>query len=265
MDRRPIGIFDSGIGGLTVLKKLIELLPHENFIYLGDTARVPYGNKSKETVTRFAVECVRFLKKFDIKLLVIACNTVSSCGIDTLKKMFPFPVVGVIKPAVKEACWKTKNMKIGVIGTRATVNSASYINGIKKINSKIKVYQNACPLFVPLVEENWIKEKSTFDIAKKYLKPLMIKDIDTLILGCTHYPLLKRVFGKIFKKGINIVDSAVSVSSEIKSFLKKNRLENKHKRGSKIEFFVTDEPTHFREISRIFLKRNIKVKKIELL
>ncbi len=264
MDRRPIGVFDSGVGGLTVVKKLSEILPYEDIVYLGDTARVPYGNKSKATVTRFAIECVRFLKKFNIKLLVVACNTASSWSLKSVKRAFPFPVIGVIKPAVKEACFKTRNFKIAVIGTKATIKSASYINEIKRNNKKIRIYQKACPLFVPLVEENWLKDKITFDIASRYLKELRDKNIDTLILGCTHYPLLKGIFKKVFKARTNIIDSSLSTSREIKIFLKKKNLENKNKRKANLKFFVTDDPASFAGISKFFLKRPIKVKKVNL-
>jgi len=264
MSKKPIGVFDSGVGGLTVVKKLTEVLPNENIIYLGDTARVPYGNKSKETVTRFAVECIMFLEKFNIKLLVVACNTVSSWSLKTLKRVFSVPIIGVIEPAVKESCSKTKRLRIGVIGTKATVTSGSYPDAINKIDGKIKVYQKACPLFVPLVEENWLRDKSTFDIAAKYLKPLKEKGIDTLILGCTHYPLLKDVFRAYFGDNVNIIDSSLGVSEEIKSFLERKTLINESKKRGKIEYFVTDDPDSFKKVSNIFLNKGISVKKVNL-
>ncbi|NQT22493.1 MAG: glutamate racemase [Candidatus Omnitrophica bacterium] len=263
MDKRPIGIFDSGVGGLTVLKKLSELLPEEDIIYFGDTARVPYGNKSQETVTRFAKECIQFLKKLNIKLLVIACNTASSWSLDALRKNFSFPIKGVIAPAVKEACQKSKNSKIGVIGTNATVKSRSYIKALGKNSRSVQVFQQACPLFVPLVEEGWFNGKTTIDVARTYLSGLKNKNIDTLILGCTHYPLLKGVFKKVFGRKVKIIDSSMSVSCEIKNFLENNSLRNTRRKG-RLKFFVTDEVESFKRISKIFLKKNINVKRVNL-
>ena len=264
MDKRPIGVFDSGVGGLTVVRALSKLLPHENMVYLGDTARVPYGSKSKETVTRFSHECVEFLKRFNVKLTVVACNTASSWSLNSLKKKFKFPVIGVIKPGVKEACRKTRNFKIGVIGTKATVGSASYSKEIQKVNPRIKVYQKACPLFVPVVEENWLNSKITFTIAEEYLRQLRAKRIDTLILGCTHYPLLKTVLKDVFKRGISIIDSSISVSTEVKEFLRHNGIENNSGKKGVVRFYVTDDPWSFENISKFFLKKNVKVNKVNL-
>ena len=265
MDNRPIGVFDSGVGGLTVMKALIRALPHENIIYLGDTARVPYGNKSRTTVTRFSEECTRFLKKFNIKLAVVACNTASSWSLGILKRKFRFPIIGVITPGVKEACSKTRNLKIGVVGTKATVNSGSYVKGIKRKNRKIKVFQIACPLFVPLVEENRCSGDVTFNVAKEYLQHLKSKKVDTLILGCTHYPLLKSVLARVLGRDVNIVDSSVSVSNEVKTFLGKNKLKAGSRGKGYLKFYVTDDPRSFGKISKIFLRKNIKVNKVDLL
>lgn len=265
MDKRPIGVFDSGVGGLTVFKALVSVLPHENIIYLGDTARVPYGSKSKETVTRFAVECISFLKKFNIKLAVVACNTASSWSLNVLKKKYAFPVIGVIKPGVNEACRKTKKFKIGVIGTKATIKSAAYIKEIRKIDRHVQIYQKACPLFVSLVEESWLKGKIVSMIAARYLKSLCAKEIDTIILGCTHYPLLKGVIGSVFKRRISIIDSSLSVSREIKRFLEDTGLGNRSEVKGRQRFFVTDAPQSFKKISKIFLRKNIDVKKVNLL
>jgi len=264
MDKRPIGVFDSGVGGLTVVKALMRLLPHEDIIYLGDTARVPYGTKSKETVTRFSIECTRFLKRFDIKLAVVACNTASSWSLSTLKKMFKFPIIGVINPGVKEACVKTGNNAVGVIGTKATVQSAAYVKEIEKANKRVRVYQKACPLFVPLVEENMLNGKITHDIALNYLKELLKKRIDTLILGCTHYPLLKSTLKGIFPRKVNIIDSSLSVSCEVKAFLELNHIRNSSAKKGRLRTFVTDDPVLFKKISKIFLKRVIIVKKVDL-
>ena len=231
---------------------------------MGDTARVPYGTKSRDTVTRFSMECLGFLDNFNLKMAVVACNTASSFSLDTLKRSFDFPVIGVIEPGVKEACGRTRNNKIGVIGTRATVKSASYVKAIKKISSRVKVYQKACPLFVPLVEENWLDDDVTRAVAAKYLEEIKQKDIDTLILGCTHYPLLTKVIKKIFRSGINIIDSSLSVSNEVRTFLETRKIANNRGNKGKLRVFVTDDSTSFRQISRIFLDTKIIVDKIEL-
>ncbi|MFH1790788.1 MAG: glutamate racemase [Candidatus Omnitrophota bacterium] len=264
MNRRPIGVFDSGVGGLTVARALAKALPNEDIIYLGDTARVPYGTKSKETVTRFALECMDFLGKFNVKLAVMACNTASSWSLETVREKFDFPVIGVIGPGVAEACGKTRNKRVGVIGTRATITSGSYPRGIRKLDKSIKVYQKACPLFVSLVEENWLNGRITRDVAARYLETMRRRGIDTLILGCTHYPLLKSVVKKIFSKRITIIDSSLSVSKEVKAFIRGNGLANRTGRKGGIRFFVTDDPAAFRRVSGIFLKKNILVKKVDI-
>lgn len=265
MDKRPIGVFDSGAGGLTVVKALLETLPNEDIIYLGDTARVPYGIKSKETVTKFSIECVTFLRKFNVKMVVVACNTVSSWSLETLKRTFNFPIIGVIKPGVKEACQKTKNLKVGVIGTKATVKSLSYVKEISKINPRVKTYQKACPLFVPMVEEKRLAGKIVYAVVEDYLKDLKKHKIDTLILGCTHYPLLKGEIYKVFLPGINIIDSSLSVSCAVKEFLYKEGLAKRAPCSGNSRFFVTDDADSFRGISKVFLKKDINVKKVRLI
>jgi glutamate racemase len=197
MKNKPIGIFDSGVGGLTVVKQIFRRLPNEEIVYLGDTARVPYGTKSPETIKRFAVENADFLMKFKVKLIVVACNTVSSTSMDILREKFSIPIVGVIKPGAEKAVQITRNNKVGIIGTYTTVKSKAYEKEIRHFSRDVETVSKACPLFVPLVEEGWLKEEITFSIVKKYLKPLMAKKIDTLILGCTHYPLLKSVISKV--------------------------------------------------------------------
>jgi len=264
MDSRPIGVFDSGVGGLTVLRALSQTLPHEDIIYLGDTARVPYGTKSKATVARFSVQCFNFLKRHKVKLGIVACNTASSWAIQDLKRAFKFPILGVIKPGVKEASKKTRNNKIGVIGTKATIGSMSYVDGLKRINDKTRVYQKACPLFVPLVEENELSSHITKAIAKKYLAELNDKGIDTLILGCTHYPLLKNVIKTIFNRNIIVVDSSISISTAVKNFLVRKKMSNRRDNRGDINFFVTDDPGSFQKVSSIFLKRDIMAVKVDI-
>jgi len=207
-DQRAIGIFDSGIGGLTVVHQVFDMLPNERIVYFGDTARVPYGSKSPEGVRKFAIQDILFLMKHDVKLLVAACHTVSSVALDDLIQEFHLPVLGVVEPGVKAALTATKNGRIGVIGTRATVMSQTYEHKLAEKNSEVKVFSQACPLFVPLAEEGWLEEDVTHRVATIYLRPLLEADVDTLILGCTHYPLLKRVIHDVMGDGVRIIDSA---------------------------------------------------------
>ena len=260
MDKRPIGVFDSGVGGLTVVKALIKTLPNEDIVYLGDTARVPYGSKSQETVTRFALECMSFLKKFNIKIGIVACNTASSWAIEALKKNFKHPIIGVIEPGVKQALSISQTKRIGVLATRSTVLSGSYKKEILKREKKAKVLHKPCPLFVPLVEENLCNNKIAQEAIHMYLSVMKTKKIDSIILGCTHYPLLKNNIAK-YLKNINIIDSSISVSQEVKEFLKINNISNDPKRKGTLNCFVTDEPEPFKKIAKIFLRKEIKVKK----
>src|SRR3989338_5027712 len=187
---QPIGIFDSGIGGLTVLKALREELPAESTVYFGDTAHLPYGTKSKETITKFSIDNVNFLQGFDVKIVIVACNTASSLSLDALKEKFALPIIGVIEPGARHALKKTRNGRIGIIGTKATIGSGSYEACLKRLDPSVKVYSQSCPLFVPFVEEGWLDGEVVTKVAHIYLYGLKAFGIDTLILGCTHYPLL---------------------------------------------------------------------------
>jgi glutamate racemase len=255
---RPIGVFDSGIGGLTVLKEIIKEIPYEDTIYLGDTARVPYGIRSPETVTRYSLENTRFLFSKDIKLLVVACNTASSISLDSIKKSIPAPVVGVIEPGAKAAVRTTRNKRIGVIGTEATIKSSSYAKSINEIDKNIEVCHLACPLFVPIVEEGWIEGEIATMIAERYLKDIKDKGIDTLVLGCTHYPLLKGVISRVMGEEVILIDSAVEVAKEIKEIL--NAADSKRGQQGKPlrEFYVTDSPERFVKVGERFLENNIE-------
>ena len=213
---RPIGIFDSGIGGLTVLKEIYRKLPHESTVYLGDTARVPYGIRSAETVTRYSMENTKFLFSQDVKMIVVACNTASSLSLEAIRSSVPVPFVGVIEPGAKAAAAATRNKRIGVIGTEGTIKSNSYSRAIMKIDNSIEVFGMACPLFVPLVEEGWTEGKIAEMVAREYLKEIKQKDIDTLVLGCTHYPLLKGILSDVMGEGVNLIDSAIETAREIK-------------------------------------------------
>jgi len=256
-DTRPIGIFDSGVGGLTVFSEVEKALPREEIIYFGDTARVPYGTKSKETVTRFSVENIEFLMKHNVKLILVACNTASSLSLAFLKRCFRVPIIGVIDPGAKNAVNITRNDRIGVIGTNATICSGAYEKAIKKISLKAAVYSQSCPLFVPLAEEGWTDERVTHDVAAIYLNSLKKKNIDTLILGCTHYPLLKNIISHVMGPKVSLVDSAKEVAKEAGNILDVNGLLNETSGKKKHRFFVSDETGPFVKLGERFLKRKI--------
>ncbi|MDP3790763.1 MAG: glutamate racemase [Candidatus Omnitrophota bacterium] len=257
-DSRPIGIFDSGVGGLTVFSEVEKVLPKEAIVYFGDTARVPYGTKSKETITKFSVENVEFLMKHNVKLVLVACNTASSLSLGFLKRCFRVPIIGVIEPGARNAVNVTRSSRVGVIGTNATINSGAYEKAIKKISSKTAVYSQKCPLFVPLAEEGWTKDNVTRDIASIYLKPLKKKNIDTLILGCTHYPLLKNVVKEVMGSSVHLVDSAQEVAKEARDLLDASGLLNASSGKKKHKFFVSDQPENFVRLGGRFLKRKMQ-------
>lgn len=262
-DKRPIGIFDSGVGGLTVVKEVINAMPNENIIYFGDTARVPYGSKSKETVFNFSCQIIRFLKKQNVKAIIIACNTVSSNCYDDLKSEFPgIPIVEVVNAGVNSAIKTTKSYKIGVIGTQATIKSNQYTLKIKEKFPNIEVFSKACPLFVPLAEEGWFDNDITIDIANVYLQELIKNDIDTLILGCTHYPLLQPSIKKVIGEKINIVNPAFETALNMKKLLIQNNIQNDS--GNKHSFFVSDESEKFNFICSLLLNKTYCAKKINV-
>ncbi len=254
---RPIGVFDSGIGGLTVLKEILRVLPSENTIYLGDTARVPYGIRSPETVIRYSFENTKFLSSKDIKMLVIACNTASSVSLDAIKSRVSIPVIGVIEPGVKAAVRATKSGKIGVIGTEATIRSSAYARGIREINPHIDVFGLACPLFVPLVEEGWTEGEITRMIVERYLAQFKGTDIDTVVLGCTHYPLLKKVIAEVVGPGVCLIDSAIEISQEIGVILEDLGMKRDSHSPSFREYYVTDSPERFLKVGGQFLGQQI--------
>jgi len=260
-DQRPIGVFDSGVGGLTVVAALQKILPQERIVYFGDTARVPYGTKSKETVTKFSVENVEFLMKHNVKLVVVACNTASSLSLDFLKRCFRVPLVGVISPGAKGAAGVTRNKRIGVIGTRATISSGAYEDAVNSIDPRISLYAASCPLFVPLVEEGWLTGPVTTEIARTYLTPLKKRRVDTLILGCTHYPLLKKVIAQVMGRGVVLIDSATEVAKEARDILDAGGLLNEAKGKARCRFFASDEPARFVKTAEAFLRRRIVCEK----
>lgn len=254
---KAIGVFDSGVGGLTVVRELIRQLPNEDIIYFGDTARVPYGIKSRDTIIRFSIENILFLLKQEVKLICVACNTVSSIALPLISSHFRVPIVGVISPGAREAVNATKNKRIGIIGTKATTNSRAYEGEVEALDPGIKVISQACPLFVPFVEEGWLNQRAVLDVAKVYLKPLKRAGVDTIILGCTHYPLLKAVIRKVMGSETILIDSAKQVASEVKQILtRQGILESNHK--SARSFYVSDGPSWFSGLAKRFLGYTVK-------
>jgi len=246
MDNRPIGVFDSGVGGLTVVSALLQNIPGETIYYVGDTARVPYGNKSQERIQQYSKEIVDWLIQEDCKMIIVACNTASSLAINYLKSKFSLPIIGVIDPGVNKALSVTKTQTIGVIGTHATIRSDSYGNRLKSINPKIKILNKACPLFVPLVEEGLLKGKIPNLIAESYLSDFNDKDVDTVILGCTHYPILKKTIKNILGEGINLVDSGEATAKVVLESLGENKILSDSPVG-KLYSFVTDSTESFKK------------------
>ncbi|RNC69166.1 MAG: glutamate racemase [Desulfuromonadales bacterium] len=265
MPWKAIGIFDSGVGGLTVLKEIITVLPQEDTIYFGDTARVPYGTKSPETVTRYSLEIASFLVKRDIKLLVVACNTASACALDALQSMLPIPVVGVIEPGARRAAAVTRSGKVGVIGTEGTIRSSAYAKAIKRINPEVEVVTRACPLFVPLAEEGWTDNEVARLTARSYLSGLREQGVDTLVLGCTHYPILKKVIGEVMGDGVTLVDSAEETARTVAGILQaKDLLRPSSERGNH-HYFVSDVPGAFVRVGERFLgQRFWEVRQVSL-
>lgn len=253
---QPIGVFDSGVGGLTVVKELVEQMPHEDIVYFGDTARVPYGIKSKETVIKFSIENILYLLGHDVKLICVACNTVSSLALPVIKHHFKVPIVGVLTPAVREAVYATQNKRVGVIGTHGTIKSGAYENEIKQLDPSVKVFARPCPLFVPFVEEGWTSGKVVEEVARAYLKPLKDNRVDTLILGCTHYPVLKNVIRQVMGPKVVLIDSAKQVAVEVKKLLASECMMGKQRRG-RHRFFVSDNPRWFTDLASRFLGRRI--------
>jgi glutamate racemase len=249
---RPIGVFDSGLGGLTVFKALARRMPEESLIYFGDTAHVPYGNKSKEAVTRYSTTIAKFLAKQGVKALVVACNTSSALALPAIQKSVKVPVVGVIEGGVRAAAEAAASRRVGVIGTEATVNSGAYQDALTKALPGAKIAAQPCPLFVPLVEEGWWKHKVTAEVAREYLKPLLSKKVDTIILGCTHYPLLKDTLKKIAGPRVTLVDSAEQTAIAADRRLTELGLRRASGRG-RHSYFVSDAPARFLKLSGRFL------------
>ncbi len=277
---RPIGVFDSGVGGLTVMREIMLQLPEENMIYAGDTARVPYGTRSAETVIRYSLEMADFLVGKGIKLLVVACNTASAFALNAIKERFDIPVVGVIGPGAKKAIETTRSKKIGIIGTEGTIKSNSYVHAINALYGNrpvvvkehgvihfdryfeinlddLTIFTKACPLFVPLAEEGWVSNDVTVLTAEHYLEGLKKESIDTLVLGCTHYPLLKGVISRVVGDDIVLIDSAQETVKEIKETLLRYGLESISPSDLQQKFYVTDSPERFIKVGERFMGKKI--------
>lgn len=244
----PIGVFDSGVGGLTVAREIMRQIPNERIIYFGDTARVPYGSKSRKTVTRYSEQIVRFLKTFQVKTIVVACNTASAYALDTLEKDIDIPIVGVVKPGAKTAVDVTRNGRIGVIATEATISSQMYTKYITNLNPAVTIYEKACPLFVPLVEEGLWEDPVTDEIVRRYLTELIDIDIDTLILGCTHYPLIRSTLRRIIGDKVTLVNPAYETAIELRQLLSEMNMLNEETPGlgsNQYQFYVSDKAEKF--------------------
>ena len=260
-----IGIFDSGVGGLTVARAIMQQIPGYDIVYFGDTAHTPYGTKSSETVIGYTINNIEFLLSRGAELILIACNTASSVAAAPALKQFSVPIFEVITPAVELAVQASKNLNFGIMGTRATITSGIYETKIIENQPQARVYSVACPLLVPLVEEGWLDKAETAMIVKKYLQPLKTRQIDTLILGCTHYPLLKKVIQRKIGKRVHLIDSSISVSNSVKAFLAANRqIDRRLGRNDRLTLFVSDVTDQFKKIAEMTLKTKITLEAVRL-
>lgn len=256
----PVGVFDSGVGGLTVAREIMRNLPAEKIVYFGDTARVPYGSKSKETVLRYSRQIIHFLEEQKVKAIVIACNTASAFALDEIQKELEIPILGVIESGAVVAAKETRNKRVGVIGTVGTIGSGIHQEYLKKLDPEITVIGKACPLFVPLVEEGWLKDPVTMEVARRYLRELQEQDVDTLILGCTHYPLIRSIVREIMGEGVRLVNPAYETALELKRLLEEMDIQDL---GSEQEefpyrFFVSDLAEKFQDFANSILPYNVK-------
>lgn len=252
-DKSAIGVFDSGIGGLTVTKEIMNQLPKEQIIYFGDTARLPYGSKSKETITMYSRQIIRFLQTKNVKAIVIACNTASAFALETVRKEIEIPIIGVVNPGAKAAAETTRNGNIGVIATEGTIRSGIYNEFLGEIRPDLRVFGKACPLFVPLVEEGWIDDPITREVVSRYIEELLYKDIDTLILGCTHYPLLRKVIREVVGDEVELVNPAYETARTLKQVLAEQELLSETTKTPEHSFFVSDGAEKFRNFANSIL------------
>ena len=264
MSQKFIGVFDSGLGGLTCVKEIMDIMPDEPIVYFGDTGRVPYGSKSNETIIKYVKSDIKFLNTFDLKMIVVACGTASAIALPKIKDEINIPIFGVVDAAARQAVKATMNNKIGIIGTAGSIRSGAYEEKIKSLNPEIKTYARACPLFVPLVEEGYTKGEIAHLVAKEYLNDLKDSGIDTLILGCTHYPLLKETIAEVMGSGVTLIDPGKVTASYVADFLEQENLRAKNK--GEYKFFVSDYPDGFLRLAQDFLMREIsgKIEKIDI-
>jgi glutamate racemase len=249
----PIGVFDSGMGGLTVVREIMNQLPNESIIYFGDTARVPYGPKSPDTVLRYSREIASYLRGEGVKALVVACNTATAHALPALRREFDFPIVGVIEPGARAAAAATRSQRVGVIGTAGTIKSRAYEKEIRKLLPDVSLTAQACGLFVPLVEEGWLDTEPTRAIARNYLAPFVTAEVDTLVLGCTHYPLIKTVIGNVVGRDVRLIDSAHETAREAAQVLHDNELQNESPNDARYRFIASDAPDTFLQLGQRFL------------
>lgn len=249
----PIGVFDSGVGGLTVVKEIMRALPKESIVYYGDTARVPYGSKSPETIIAYSRQIAKFLMTQEVKAIVVACNTVSALALETIKNEFDVPFIGVVKPGAKMAARATQNKRIGIIATEGTIQSGIYETFLKTTNPEVEVFGKACPLFVPLAEEGWLKDDVTRQVAERYLAELKEKNVDSLVLGCTHYPLLRSVIGEVMGEGVTLVNPAYETARELMFVLEDNHLLRDTDTQPVHKFYVSDGAEKFRRFANSIL------------
>ena len=266
MNNKSIGVFDSGLGGLTAVKQIMQELPNENIIYFGDTGRVPYGTRSRDTILKYTRGDIRFLKTFDVKVIVIACGTASSAALPMIKNEFDVPIVGVIDAAVYAAVRATKNKKIGVIGTSGTIKSGEYEKQISEYDSSMQVFAKACPMFVPLVENGYFDSPVTRLIVEEYLEEIRAQGVDTLILGCTHYPLLEKVIHEYMGDGVTLINSGAEVAKYLKKKLDDEMAHSERVDEHQYRYYVSDDISSFEELGGIFLEREIngQVNKIDI-
>ena len=261
----PIGVFDSGVGGLTVAREIMRNLPSEKIVYFGDTARVPYGSKSKETIIRYSRQIIRFLQQQQVKAIVVACNTASAFALDAVRDEFDIPIIGVIEPGAKVAAAQTRNKRVGIIGTVGTVGSGIHAEYLKHLDPEITVFGKACPLFVPLVEEGWLHDPVTDEVAARYLKELQDKQVDTLILGCTHYPLLMDKIKKYVPSGITLLAQGEFVAASLKDYLMRHpEMDQKITKNGVSRFLTTESAAKFAEAASIFLNQQIDVQQVAI-
>lgn len=263
----PVGVFDSGVGGLTVAREIMRNLPSEKIVYFGDTARVPYGSKSKETVIRYSRQIIRFLQEQQVKAIVVACNTASAFALDTVRGEFDIPIIGVIESGAKVAAARTRNKRVGIIGTVGTVGSGIHAQYLKKLDPEITVFGKACPLFVPLVEEGWLHDPVTVEVASRYLKELQDKDVDTLILGCTHYPLIRSTIRQVMGEEVCLVNPAYETALELGKLLEEQGLSSTgtEQKEFPYRFYVSDLADEFKEFANSILPYDVEMtKKIDI-